>query len=179
MDIMKKPLKTLIALFCGLFILTSAKAQFVSANVGIDGLTCSACSFATEKSIRKLSFIDSVSMDLDKNMATVYFKKNVPVSIKALAQKVYDAGFSVRTMDVIFNFNNLSVNNNFCFDFENNRYQFIKIDSEKKLNGISTIRFIGEKFLSKKEFKSWKLFCSNACKDLASPLSEQYYVTIR
>ena len=174
-----KNVKRIIALFCAMFSLTLAKAQFTSAIVGVDGLTCSACSFATEKSIRKLAFIDSVIMDLDKNMATVYFKKNMPVSIKALAQKVYDAGFSVRTMDAVFNFNNLAVNNNTCFEFENSIYQFIKIDSEKQLNGISTIRFIGDRFMSKKEFKIWQLFSSNSCKAVGSPMSEQYHVTIR
>lgn len=163
-------------LFC--YASMNMHAQFVSAIVGVDGLTCSSCSFATEKSIRKLDFVDSVYMELDKNMATVFFKKNIPVSIKNLAQKVVDAGFSVRNIDVIFNFNDLTINNDVCFDFENNTYQFVKIDSEKKLNGILTIRFIGEKYMSKKEYKLWKFFSSTTCKS-PSPISEQYHVTIR
>jgi len=168
----------IITVVCLLAILFKARAQFVSAIIGVDGLTCSSCSFATEKSIRKLNFVDSVYMELDKNLATVYFKKNVPVSIKNLSQKVVDAGFSVRNMDVIFNFNNFTVNNDVCFEFENNMYQFVKIDTEKKLNGISTIRFIGEKYMSKNEYKPWNFISSNICKG-TSPVSQQYQVTIR
>ncbi|MGQ0827393.1 MAG: heavy-metal-associated domain-containing protein [Bacteroidota bacterium] len=175
---MIKNIRIIIALVFAIAIIPEVKAQFVSAIVGVDGLTCSSCSFATEKSIRKLDFVDSVYMELDKNMATVFFKKNMPVSVKNLAQKVIDAGFSVRTMDVIFNFNNFTANNDVCFEYENNTYQFVKLDSEKKLNGISTIRFIGEKYLSKKEYKFWKFFSSTPCKN-TSPISEQYYVTIR
>jgi copper chaperone CopZ len=157
----------------------TAKSQFISAIIGIDGLTCSACSFATEKSIRKLIFVDSVHMELDKNIATVFFKKNIPVSIKSLSQKVYDAGFAVRSIHAIVNLESLLVTNEYCFIFENNLYHFIKIDGEKKLAGPTNLKFIGEKLMQKQEFKKWKLFCSTSCNNQITPaIKNEYFVTI-
>lgn len=176
---MKNVLRSLCLLFV-LFFSSEIKAQFKSAIVGIDGLTCSACSFATEKSIRTLNFVDSVAMELDKNIATVYFKKGSRVSIQLLARKVFDAGFAVRSMDATFDFKDLSISDGSCFEFENDTYHFIKIDSEKKLNGISSVRFIGEKFMSKKEFRSWKLLAGGSCKSgPAASMGTQYYITLR
>ena len=157
----------------------SVKAQFISAIVGIDGLTCSACSYATEKSIQKLIFVDSVYMELDKNIATVFFKKNIPVSIKSLSQKVYDAGFAVRSIHAIVNFEPTTITNDYCLIFENNLYHFIKIEGEKKLSGPTSIKFIGEKMMQKNEFKKWKLFCTNSCKSQITPnIKNEYFVTI-
>jgi len=164
-----------IFLLCFLF----SKAQFISATIGIDGLTCSACSFSTEKSIRKLHFVDSVYMELDKNIATVYFKKNTIVSIQQLAQKVYDAGFAVRSMYVLFHFSDLVITNDFCFLYENNIYHFIKLSNEKNMKGVASIKFIGEKFMTKKEYKTWRLYCSSACKMFITPeIRNEYFVTI-
>jgi copper chaperone CopZ len=173
-------IRHLIFIVCIFFSFTgSVKAQFISAIVGIDGLTCSACSYATEKSILKLIFVDSVYMELDKNIATVFFKKNTPVSIKSLSQKVYDAGFAVRSIHAIVNFEPTTITNDYCLIFENNLYHFIKIEGEKKLSGPTSIKFIGEKMMQKNEFKKWKLFCSNSCKSQITPnIRNEYFVTI-
>jgi|ERR1043165_8814641 copper chaperone CopZ len=161
-----------------LFIALKADAQFSSAIVGVDGLTCSACAFSTEKSIRQLEFVDSVKMELSKNMATVYFKKGAPVSIKALAQKVVDAGFAVRSIDAIFEFKGQAVSDGHCMEYENNVYHFIGLKDKRTLDGIKPVQFVGDKFMSRKEFKNWKMLCSNTCKP-ASPLATEYFVTLR
>jgi len=175
---MSKIIKYTLPFLFTFFCIISLKAQFISATIGIDGLTCSACSFATEKSIRKLDFVDSVFMELDKNIATVYFKKNSFVSIQLLAKKVYDAGFAVRSIYASYNFNNLTISNDFCFLENNSTYHFIKIENEKKLNGIISLHFIGEKFMQKKEYKNWKLLLNNSCKTISNGVSNEYFVTI-
>jgi copper chaperone CopZ len=168
---------TLIVIFSLSFL--SLKAQFISATIGIDGLTCSACSFSTEKSIRKLNFVDSVYMELDKNIATVYFKKNIIVSIQQLAQKVYDAGFAVRSMYVLFNFSDISITNDYCLLYEKSILHFVKIEKDKKLNSIVSLKFIGEKFMQKKEYKLWKFYCNSSCSALITPdIRNEYFVTI-
>ncbi|MBL7882779.1 MAG: heavy-metal-associated domain-containing protein [Bacteroidia bacterium] len=160
------------------FLSNNLKAQFTSAIIGIDGLTCSACSYATEKSIRKLDFVDSVFMELDKNIATVFFKKNSTVSIQLLSKKVYDAGFAVRSIYASYNFNNLNISNDFCLLQNNTAYHFVKIENEKKLNGIVSLHFIGEKYMQKKEFKNWKLFLTNSCKTSFPQITTEYYITL-
>ncbi|MBK7181774.1 MAG: heavy-metal-associated domain-containing protein [Bacteroidetes bacterium] len=176
---MSKIRNTIITLLLIFSFSKNTNAQFISAIVGIDGLTCSACSYATEKSILKLIFVDSVYMELDKNIATVFFKKNIPVSIKSLSQKVYDAGFAVRSIHAIVNIEPTTITNDYCLILENNLYHFIKIDGEKKLSGPTNIKFIGEKLMQKQEFKKWKLFCSSSCKSQMIPtIKNEYFVTI-
>lgn len=155
------------------------KAQFISAIVGIDGLTCSACSYSTEKSIRKLIFVDSVYMELDKNIATVYFKKNSSISIRSLAQKVVDAGFAVRSIHAIYDFKDLKITPDQCWEFENSLYHFVKMEKEQTLSGPTTIKFIGEKYMQKTEYKKWKLLCTNNCNTLTTPLTKNlYHITL-
>lgn len=89
--------KILLIFLCVIISLES-RGQFESAVVGIDGLTCSMCQLGVQKSMAKLSFISDVSVDLNKNIATVKFKRNEAVSIAELAKSVTNAGFSVRSI---------------------------------------------------------------------------------
>jgi len=169
------------ALVLFVFFYNSSFSQLKSAIVGVDGLTCSACSFATEKSILKLEFVDSVRMDLEKNIAFVYFKKEANVSVSDLAQKVVDAGFAVRSIFVLVDLNHLNVMNDFCLPIGNDLYHFVKIPGDVELNGLSNIRVIGEKFMSKKEYKNWKLYCTSTCSNTINATvipSKTYYATL-
>lgn len=177
-------------------------AQFKSAVIGVDGLTCSACSFATEKSLLKLEVIDSVHMQLQENTATVFFKPGKKVDMADVSKKITDAGFSVRSLVALVDVGQLTVTSDYCWNYENDVYHFIKItgDSQpgsikpgltgdkyvsqssgtKELKGLVQLKFIGDKFMSPKEFKKWKLYCKNACSPgtTSSPYSKDYYVTI-
>ncbi len=168
-----------ILLLCVVFGL-ACKAQIKSAVVGVDGLTCSACSFATEKSLLKLEVIDSVFMQLEENTATIFFKPGKKVEMTEVAKKVTDAGFSVRSIVALIDVGQLKVTPDYCWSFENNIYHFIKLDSDKELKGTVQLKFIGDKFMPSKEFKKWKLYCKNACTSGISqaPYSKDYYVTI-
>lgn len=159
----------------------NANAQFQSAVIGVDGLTCSACSFATQKSLLELKSVDSVYMQLEKNTATVYFKKGEKVNVKDLAKKVVDAGFSVRSITAQVNVKELQVSPDYCWNYEGDVYHFIKLETPKKLNGETQLTFIGEKFMPAKEFKKWKMYSKNACPSngAPTPYSQDYYVTIQ
>ena len=50
--------------------------QFNSATIHINGLTCSACSFAVQRSISTIDFVERIDMDLNENIAMIVFKKN-------------------------------------------------------------------------------------------------------
>ena len=150
--------------------------QFQSAEIGVDGLTCSACTRSVEMSIRKLDFVDSVAMDLSNTNGKLFFKKGGKVSIEKIAKAVTDAGFSVRYLNASFNFNNISVSENFCWNYEGGQYQFVKTE-EKKMNGDITLKFIGEKYLSKKEIKKWSAIISNT-KGKGCNAKNIYYVTL-
>jgi copper chaperone CopZ len=166
----------LLCLICNL----AGMAQFKSAVVGVDGLTCSACSFATEKSLLKLEVIDSVHMQLEENTATIFFKPGKKVDMTAVAKKVTDAGFSVRSLIALVDVGQLTVTPDYCWVYENDVYHFIKLSADKKLKGTVQLTFVGDKFMSSKEFKKWKLYCKNACTPgtTPAPYSKDYYVTI-
>lgn len=148
-----KPWKTLffIITFCMGF---NSWGQYQSVTIGIDGLTCSLCSNNVEKMLRQLSFIEKVEMDLNELKASITFFPNQKVEINKIAQKVIDAGYSLRYLKATFYFNSLLANNNVTFHFEDNLYTFINV-KEKFLNGWCEIQFIGKKYLSKKEYKNW------------------------
>jgi copper chaperone CopZ len=155
-------------------------AQFKSAIVGVDGLTCSACAFATEKSLLKLDVIDSVFMQLEENTATVFFKQGKKIDMIAVAKKITDAGFSVRNFIASVDIGQLMVKPDYCWTYENDTYHFIKLDGDKELKGVVQLMFIGDKFMSPKAFKKWKLYLKNACTPgtTPAPYSKDYYVTI-
>ena len=150
------------------------KSQFLWAEVGVDGLTCSACSRSVELSILKLNFVDSVVMNLEHTEGKIFFKKNVKVEIDKIAQAVVNAGFSVRYLKTAFIFTAGSVSGNNRFVYENTTYQFIK-PPDKTLNGETTITFIGKTFLSKKEFSHWKNEIKNSFSDKKEKI---YFITL-
>lgn len=149
-------------------------AQFLSADVGINGLTCSACSRSVEMSIRKLDFVQDVQMDLQNTRGKIVFKEGGHVSIDKLAKAVTDAGFSVRYLNALFVVDSVSIFNNNYFDYENAHYRFINAVT-KKLSGAVTLTFIGKKYLPKKEYKKWKKEIKSI---YANDKQKAYYVTL-
>ncbi len=57
-------------------------AQFHWVQIGVDGLTCSQCTRSVEMNIRKLDFVDSVSMNLENTEGKILFKPGKKVSIE-------------------------------------------------------------------------------------------------
>jgi copper chaperone CopZ len=148
-------LKNHLLLFL-LFLLLSEKsiAQFQSIQIGVNGLTCSQCSRSVEMSIRKLAFVKDVRMNLEKTEAEILLTEGGTIDIAQIAKAVVDAGFSVRYLNAKIYFKQVPLSENYCWIFESKHYQFIKTVS-KELNGIASVTFIGEKFMSKSEYKKW------------------------
>lgn len=174
-----KTIKLLSALLL-LLLTINASAQFTSAEIGVDGLTCSACTRSVEMSIRKLSFVDSVAMNLEHTEGRIFFKKNAKVEMDKVAKAVIDAGFSLRSLTASVNVNNnIKASNDFCWVYENNTYHFVKVPAAENLNGSIRLKFIGDKYMSKKELKDWKMYMTSSCSEgvPAVPSSKNYYVS--
>jgi copper chaperone CopZ len=167
---------SVFSLFVLAFLPLLCFGQFKSAEIGVDGLTCSACTRSVEMSIRKLNFVRDVVMNLENTEGKIIFKDSVKIEIDKIAKAVTDAGFSVRYLHASFNFNNIPVSENFCWNYEGGQYQFVKTE-DKKLNGVVTLKFIGEKYLSKKEIKKWSAIISSA-KGKGCNAKNIYYVTL-
>ena len=133
-----------------IFLSTSViKAQFVTGNVRVDGLTCSMCSKTVHKALSELSFIDSLTPDLQTASFKIVFKKNTKVELCDIKSKVEGAGFSIGEIKIDYRFNNLSASENKSFT-DNRTYEFVGVDSQT-LNGMVTFKLIDKEFTSKKQ----------------------------
>jgi copper chaperone CopZ len=123
--------------------------------MGVNGLTCSQCSRSVEMSIRKLDFVQDVIMNLQNTEGKIILKTGAKVDVKKIAKAVVDAGFSVRYINAGFIFENTPITNGFCYPFEGQQFQFIKVDS-KIVTGEVTLKFLGKNFQASKDYKIWK-----------------------
>jgi copper chaperone CopZ len=139
---------------CLLLAMASTKAQFVKAELQASGLTCSMCSFATEKSLKTLNFIDSIGHDLNHTTFILYFKKDVPVDLDKIRQKVEDAGFSVAKLLVTFRFDQEKIANNYHYRLGDNLYHFINV-KEQVFNGQVVLQVIDKGFISDKLYNKY------------------------
>jgi len=165
----------------------SAHAEFVSAEVGIDGMTCSMCSKGTEVTLKKLPFIDTIWVDLNDLVAHISFKKGATVSIDQIRAMVEDAGFSVRSVTAVFQFGHLTIGKDYHFVYNGDTYHFIGAPTET-LSGPVKLRFVDKPYVSKKEFlqlaKKTDLQCykksssSSCCTGDYAVTGKLYHVTL-
>lgn len=138
---------------CFALLAMASVAQITEIKVGVNGLTCSACTRSVEMSILRLDFVDSVQMSLENTEGLVFTKKTSPIDFNKIAKTVTDAGFSVRFLEAKFSLQNITVNENGCFNIGGNSFQWIGFD---KSDTQPTLTFIDAPFLSGKEYSKWK-----------------------
>lgn len=167
-------MKTLLTLFVSALLSVSSIAQFTSAELGVNGLTCSACTRSVEMGLRKLDFVKDVKMDLDNTKGVIIFKTGSNISIEKIAKAVIDAGFSVRYLQATFKADSaLHISDNYCFSYNDATYQFIKVPSSDVKNDV-VMKFIGKEFQDSKEYKKWKANLKPMC----TGKKTMYYVTL-
>ena len=150
----------------------SSPAQVQRFEVGVNGLTCSACSRTVEVSLRKLPFVKDVQMNLEHTEGQIFIKENTTIDIAKIAKAVVDAGFSVRYLRGSYTVNNLSTSPGTCVEVFGNKFVFVK-SADKALNGSVTIQFIGDKYMPKKEAKHWQPLLKDNCGGV-----HPYFVTL-
>lgn len=166
-----KTIFLLIIASCFISIQSSAQIKWV--QIGVDGLTCSACTRAVEMNLRKLDFVDSVSMSLENTEGRLFFKTDKKVNIEKIALAVTDAGFSVRYLKAAFVFKNLDIAKGSTWVYENEQYCFVKAGN-KKLDNETVVVFLGNKFMPSKTYKQWKKEIIECC----GPLKKNtFYIT--
>jgi cation transport ATPase len=140
-----------------LFLSSSSRslAEIKWVEIGVNGLTCSLCSRSVEMSLRRLDFVDNVSMSLEKTEGRIYLKPNLPVNLKQIATAVSNAGFSVRFLRIQFDMNDIDVNNNGAFTYLGQTYQWLDFKG-KLANTLVALKVVDEHFLPKKESAEWK-----------------------
>ncbi|HSY77650.1 MAG TPA: heavy metal-associated domain-containing protein [Bacteroidia bacterium] len=169
-----KNLKTLFYTLAILIVSVTANAQFVSVEIGVDGLTCSACTRSVEMSIRKLDFVKDVQMNLENTNGVITFKDSTNVDIEKIAKAVINAGFSVRYLNATYKpTGTLNVTDNSCFAYKGTSYQFVKVTAAEAKSDL-VLKFVGKEFLPAKEYKKWKESLKPQCAGAKST----YFVTL-
>ncbi|MDB5256540.1 MAG: hypothetical protein JWM14_1235 [Chitinophagaceae bacterium] len=166
----------ILGLFC--FFPVVSKAQFISATLGINGLTCSMCSYAVQTELERLPFVEKATLNLNTNIAIILFKTGQKVNIRQVVEAVYKAGFSVGYTEADFIFNEQEVSDQFIFSYDGFHYQFLK-PAQLVLNGKTTLKFIDKKYLRKKAYSFWEPMIKESLNGKTKADAENlYHVTL-
>jgi len=77
---------------------TSAFAKDVTYEMQVDGITCPFCVATSEKTLKKIDGVKSVSVDLDRGVITVCADESVNFTDAQLEKMFLDKGFTYRSM---------------------------------------------------------------------------------
>ncbi len=124
-------------------------------EVGVNGLTCSVCTQSVERSIKRLEFVESVSMSLENTEGRIYLKKGATVDLRKIAKAVMNAGFSVRFVRFAITFNDVAIEGDGSFIYQGQSYQWLQFQNNR-VRGELILKLVDEGFLPKKESASWK-----------------------
>ncbi len=148
------------ALLLLLMIATSnlSRAQFTGATLQVSGLTCPMCSRAVQKSLEKVTFIETVKANIKTQEYIVSFKKNSAISFDELRKAIEDAGFSVARLQVTGNFENIKVKEDEALKINGQTFYFLNGEN-MVLNGAKTVTIVEKDFLTEKAFRK---YCNDA-----------------
>lgn len=131
-----------------------SNAQISKAELVANGLTCSMCSNATYNQLKKLTFLDSIYTDVENTKFILYFNSSQPYDLRAIKSKVEDAGFSVGSLILSMQFDNVAIENDFHYNVGEITYHFM--DSKKQvLNNTAQVKVVDKGFISDKEYKKY------------------------
>jgi len=150
-----------------------ADAQFSSATLEASGVTCSLCSKAIKKALEEVSFVQEVKVDVKLQVYKVLFKKNSSVHFDDIRKAVEDAGFSIASLKVTGQFDNLKLQKDQTVQIGDQTLSFLNANGEK-LDGQRTFTLIDKSFLTPKEFKKY----STAIKQGTASNVRVYHVII-
>ncbi len=148
-------MKTILLITVFAFITISINAQIINANLIASGLTCSMCSNSIFKSLKNISFVESVESDVENSAFKIIFKTDENVDLDALQKAVVGAGFSVAKLTFVMNTNSLDVKDKSLVEIDGKTFYFVDM-KDKTLNGKVELRLLDKEFNSPKEYKKVK-----------------------
>ena len=145
-----------------IFVVASSHAQFTKATLQATGLTCAMCSNAINKALQKVPFIESVRSDIKNSAFNIVFKQGEDVKIDELKKAVEDAGFSVGSLKLTGNFQELKIENDTHVEIGKEVFHFLNV-SEQVLNGEQTISVVDKNFVTAKQFRKFTSASKMSC----------------
>ncbi len=140
----------------------SAFAQLSSATLVASGLTCSMCSKAIYKALQKVSFVDSVDVNIEKSSYGITFRQGSNVQLDELKKAVQDAGFFVASLKVTVVFDNVDVFNDAHVSLGGSTFHFVNV-TKQMLTGEKSITLIDKNYVPAKTHKKYSKFTKMKC----------------
>lgn len=181
-------MKTLLLAIAIAVFAVPSQAQFSKGTLQATGLTCAMCSNAINKALQAVPFVETVRSDIKNSAFNIVFKTGNEVDIDALKKAVEDAGFSIGSLKLTGQFNDVKVSSDQHVKIGNANFHFLDV-KEQMLNGESTITIVDKDFVTAKQFKKFSAATKMACvktgkaddcckKDGMAAGSRIYHVTI-
>jgi copper chaperone CopZ len=155
-------MKKVILIFLAALFAIQINAQFTKATLQATGLTCAMCSNAINKALQAVPFIETVDSDIKNSAFNMVFKKDAQVNIDVLKAAVVDAGFSVGSLKVTGNFNEVKISNDAHVKLGNENFHFMGV-KDQILNGEATLTIQDKDFVTSKQFKKIKASSKMEC----------------
>lgn len=112
-------------------------------------------------------------MDLESTQGVVHFKPNKKIDYSLIAKAVRDAGFSIREMKAKIDFDKDTTISN-CLLIKSDLFVLFKEHADITVKDF-VVQFIGEDFLPKSQYKSYKPLLKKYCQQSSARL---YFVQI-
>lgn len=158
----KTTMKRIIFLGALIMACLQVQAQITSAQLNASGLTCSMCSKSIYKSLMQLPSVDSVAVDIEKSIFTIYFKSGAPVFPDDIKKAVTNAGFAIASLQMTAEFPPTAIANDTHIQFAAATYHILNTPS-KSIQGTQTFRVLDKNFVTAAEFRSNKKFTQMPC----------------
>ena len=160
----------------GVLIYSAASSQIQSVSLQASGPTCSVCTRAIYKSLKKLPSVAKVQEDIAHSSYHIQFKEDQKPSLAELKKAVLDAGFFVAWMEVKARFNNVEVANDSVLHLDDFTFLFVDIQKQK-LNGERKLLIVDKDYLLDKDRK--KYAGTFESKTVANDGDRIFHVTLR
>ena len=146
-----KPIKLF---FVALLLSTGiARAQFIKADLQINGVNCGLCAKATQNMMKALPFVSDVKPDLMRNLFVITFKQGAAVNFDDLSKIIHDQGFFISSLKATLNFDKIKVDGGY-FSYGTDTYQLIN-KADKPLNGEVVVLIVDKGFAPRSVSKKY------------------------
>lgn len=136
-------------------IVTSSFAQVKSALLTASGLTCSMCSKSIFKSLEKVSFVESIDVDLNTSVFKIKFKDGANVDPDVLKDAVTGAGFAVATLQLVADFPETQLSKDAHLQLAGATYHIVNA-GDQRIQGERTVTIVDKNFVTASEYKKYK-----------------------
>ena len=96
---MKLFLQTIVVVFFTFIVNKEIKSQNKIENqilkISVNGLVCDFCARSIEKLFRKKESVESINVDLENMLITIYLKKGKNINNTIVTQLIKDSGYDV------------------------------------------------------------------------------------